>query len=101
MKVRMNTESCSDFLSFLSKIKCFLKKKRSLCIFILQFFKFRSQTRVNSKIIIINLILPKYFTLYIIYKKTSCGPQKKAKRPTWESCPQVENYWNTYNKQDY
>ena len=48
-----------------------------------------------------NLILPKYFTLYIIYKKLLATLRKKENDPLWSRDPQVENYWIRNNKQNY
>ena len=39
-----------------------------------------------------NLILPKYFALYIIYKKL-LDPPKKQNDPLGVRNPQVENHW--------
>ena len=63
-------------------------------IFILQFFNFRSKTQVNCKIIITNLILPKYLTLYIIYKKLLTTHRKKQNNPLGDRDHQVENHWS-------
>ena len=41
-----------------------------------------------------NLILLKYFTLYIIYKKLLATPRKKQNDPYGGRDPQVENYWS-------
>ena len=40
-----------------------------------------------------NLILTKYFTLYIIYKKLFATPRKKQNNPLGDCDPQVENHW--------
>ena len=48
-----------------------------------------------------NLILPKYFTLYIIYKKFLATLRKKENDPLGSRDPQVENYWNRNNKHNY
>ena len=39
-----------------------------------------------------NLILPNYFTLYIIYKKLPATPRKKQNNPLGGCNPQVENH---------
>ena len=39
----MNAESCSDYLSFVPKLRCFLKKMSSF-IFLLRFLKFQPKT---------------------------------------------------------
>ena len=56
------------------------KKKRSSSTFFPQFLNFRPKTQVNSKKIIMNLILLKYFTLYI-YKELFATPRKKQNNP--------------------
>ena len=50
-----------------------------------------------------NLILPKYFTLCIIYKKLLAIPRKKQNDPLGGREPQVENNWlnATINAQVY
>ena len=74
-------------------ISNFAIKKRSSSIFFLRFRKFRPKTQLNSKIIIMNLMLPKYFTLYIIYKKLAATPRIKQNDPLKGRDPQVENHW--------